>query len=102
MLTSISKIIEKLINNRLITYLNKFNILSDRQYGFRRGKSTQDAVIDLTSKIIEQLDNKGKCLTVFLDLKKAFDTVSVPILVQKTGKDWSEGCSFGSFQGLPK
>lgn len=97
-LTSISKIIEKLINNRLITYLNKFNILSDRQYGFRRGKSTQDAVIDLTSKIIEQLDNKGKCLTVFLDLKKAFDTVSVPILVKKLEKIGVRGAPLDLFR----
>ncbi|KAG7309667.1 hypothetical protein JYU34_004157 [Plutella xylostella] len=85
-LPSLSKILEKLINNRLINYLDKYKILSDYQYGFRKGKSTQDAVLSITSKIIDQLDNKGKCLTVFLDLKKAFDTVSVPILVNKLEK----------------
>lgn len=82
-LTGISKVMEKLINNRLTQYLNKFNILSASQYGFRQGKCTQDAILDLTSCIVDHLDSKNKCLTVFLDLKKAFDTVSVPILIKK-------------------
>lgn len=80
-LPAVSKIIEKLINTRLINYLNKYNIISRAQYGFRQGLSTEDAVSALTSHIVEQVDSGRKCLTVFLDLKKAFDTVSVPILV---------------------
>lgn len=79
-LPSISKILEKIINNRLINYLNKFDILSNSQFGFKIGKSTEDAV---TSLITEHLDQGRKCLTVFSDLKKAFDTVPVDILVQK-------------------
>lgn len=82
-LPAISKIIEKLINKRLLCYLNDFNILSESQYGFRSGKNTEDAVTALTSLIVDKLDNKAKCLAVFLDLKKAFDTVSIPILVRK-------------------
>lgn len=82
-LTSFSKIIEKLLNNRLISYLNKHDILSNSQYGFRRGRSTQDAVKALTNEIITNVDKGNKCLTVFLDLKKAFDTVSVPILLHR-------------------
>lgn len=82
-LTSLSKVIEKLINSRLISYLNKFNILSNSQYGFRREMSTVDAVEALTSLIVDDLDHGKKCLTVFLDLKKAFDTVSLPILCRK-------------------
>lgn len=82
-LTVISKIVEKIINTRLINYLNKLNILSNSQYGFRQKKSTEDAVLALTSLITEQLDQRKKCLTIFLDLKKAFDTVSIPILIQK-------------------
>lgn len=85
-LTSISKIIEKLINARLLNYLNKFNIISDSQFGFRQGISTEDAVISLTSSVANHLDNGDKCLTVFLDLRKAFDTVSAPILVSKLEK----------------
>lgn len=82
-LPSISKILEKLINNRLIKYLQRFNILSKSQFGFRQGLSTEDAVTALTSLVTENVDKKLKCLTVFLDLRKAFDTVSVPILIRK-------------------
>ncbi|XP_052746931.1 uncharacterized protein LOC112051825 [Bicyclus anynana] len=82
-LPAISKIIEKIINNRLLSYLEQRTILSKSQFGFRRGKSTEDAVTNLTTLIIEKLDTNKKCLTVFLDLKKAFDTVSVPILLHK-------------------
>lgn len=82
-LPSISKIVEKLINNRLKTYLNKYNILSDSQYGFRTGMSTEDAVTALTAHVTDQVDSGKKCMAVFLDLKKAFDTVCVPILVNK-------------------
>jgi hypothetical protein len=80
-LPAISKILEKLINTRLINYLNKFKILSDNQYGFRQGISTEDAVSALSSLIIGKVDGNKKCIAVFLDLKKAFDTVSVPTLI---------------------
>lgn len=82
-LTAISKVLEKIINSRLIGFLDKYDILSNSQYGFRQGRSTHDAIKDLTSLIIEQLDKGKKCLTVFLDLKKAFDTVSIPTLLRK-------------------
>lgn len=81
-LNAISKIIERLINTRLINFMNKHNIISECQYGFRQGLSTEDAVLGLTSHIVGNVDKGKKCLTVFLDLKKAFDTVSVPILVR--------------------
>lgn len=82
-LTAISKIIEKLINSRLLQYLNKFDILSPSQFGFRQKKSTEDAVLALSSLVIEHLDKGNKCLAAFLDLRKAFDTVSIPILLHK-------------------
>lgn len=82
-LPSISKILEKILNKRLINFLHKYNILSSSQYGFRQGLSTQDAVIALTNDIVREVDKGYKCITVFLDLKKAFDTVSVPILVRR-------------------
>ena len=82
-LTGISKVLEKLLNKRLVSYLIKNEILSSCQYGFRRDLSTQDAVIDLTNHIVNEVDNGYKCIAVFIDLKKAFDTVSIPILVKR-------------------
>jgi hypothetical protein len=81
-----AKIIEKLINSRLISYLNRFDILSKNQYGFRTGISTEDAILDLTRNITSHLDSKKKALCIFLDLKKAFDTVSIPTLILKLNR----------------
>lgn len=78
-----SKILEKIVNHRLCGYLERFSLLSDRQFGFRRHKSTEDAVRILTDCVSTALDNGQKCVGVFLDLARAFDTVSVPILLRK-------------------
>ena len=83
LLPTLSKIIEKIINNRLKVYLTKNNILALNQFGFQNNKSTSDALKSLTSNIINLLDNRVKCMGIFLDLKKAFDTVSVPLLLKK-------------------
>ncbi|XP_048002038.1 uncharacterized protein LOC125238682 [Leguminivora glycinivorella] len=82
-LPALSKLLERLMNTRLVKYLESNNILSPNQYGFRKGRSTEDAVNSITSMIARHLDNKKKCTAVFLDLAKAFDTVSVPILLAK-------------------
>lgn len=76
LLSGVSKIIEKLIKKRIIGFLEKFQILSEQQYGFRDKKSTEDALLDLTGKIYNAIDKKRAALCVFVDLAKAFDTVS--------------------------
>lgn len=85
-ITVLAKILEKILNGRLINYLNKYKILSNSQFGFRNGVSTEDAVSSLTSTVTKNLDNGVKSISCFLDLKKAFDTVSVSILLQKLEK----------------
>ena len=82
-LTTLSKIFEKAINVRLVKYLTKLDILGSNQFGFRAGKSTDDAILELSNTIVEHLNHKQKSMAVFLDLSKAFDTVSVPRLIDK-------------------
>lgn len=82
-LTPLSKVLEKIINFRLINYLNKNNILSSSQYGFRQGMSTEDAILQLTTIITSRVDKGDKCMAVFLDLKNAFDSVSVSTLLHR-------------------
>lgn len=99
-LPSLSKVLEKALNNRLVSFLNKYNILATNQYGFRRGISTEDAVLALTNEIVSHLDNKIKCVGIFLDLSKAFDTVSVPLLIDKLQEVGVRGSAleiFGSY-----
>lgn len=83
LLPTVSKVIEKLINKRLKSYLEKNNILAANQYGFRTNKSTEDAIRLVTSYIVDHIDNNKKVLGIFLDMKKAFDTVSVPVLIKR-------------------
>ena len=59
------------------------DILYGYQLGFRKGHSTQQAIITLVNKIISCLDNGDLVIGVFLDLKKAFDTVDHKILLKK-------------------
>ena len=75
-----SKILEKLMHKRAITFLNKNNILSNNQYGFRAGPLTQQVVIELVDKISQAIERKEYTVGLFLDLSKAFDTVNHHIL----------------------
>ena len=71
LLPQFSKILEKLYNNRLDKFLNKCNILSPNQYGFRSSMSTTS------------LEQNKYTVGVFIDLNKAFDTVDHDILCKK-------------------
>ena len=79
----LSKILERLMYNRLILYVNEHNLLYDYQFGFQKGKSTSMALITLIDKISEALDNGEIVMGVFLDFSKAFDTVDHRILLKK-------------------
>jgi hypothetical protein len=78
-----SKIIEKLMHKRLSKFLDKNKILTQSQYGFRRGRSTELAILNMIDKVTEAVDQKNDCVGVFLDLSKAFDTIDHGILLRK-------------------
>ena len=64
-------------------FLTLNNILSDCQYVFRSGMSTTHAALELFESISSAIDNKQVCAGIFIDLKKAFDTVDHALLVKK-------------------
>lgn len=83
LLNTLSKIFEKVIYNRLLNFVNKHNILYNNQFGFRKNHCTEHALIKLVDTITEALDNNKVVCSVFIDLKKAFDTIDNNILIQK-------------------
>ena len=86
LLSSISKILEKIIANSLVNHLEINNLLYENQYGFLRGRSTLHNITKLTCKISQDLNEKKFVVGVFLDLEKTFDTVSHDILLLKIEK----------------
>jgi len=78
-----SRILEKCFSVRMYQYLEDQRIFTPTQFGFRQGCTTEQANIYLTSIINMALDNGYKVATVFLDIVKAFDTVSHDILLMK-------------------
>ena len=69
--------------SRLYNFLNIYNCLSELQFGFHAKHSTCHALISITEKIRDALDNGHFACRVFIDLQKAFDTVDHNILVSK-------------------
>ena len=70
-----SKLFTGVLNNRLSNWAENNNILSDSQFGFRKGCSTTDAIFVLNAIIQNVLKEKSRLFCAFVDLKKAFDSV---------------------------
>ena len=83
LLSNINKIIEKLMHERLYTFLEYHKCIYELQFGFRAGHSTTHALLDLTEDIRKNIDNNLFTVGVFIDLQKAFDTVDHNILLEK-------------------
>ena len=79
----ISKVFEKVVYDKMSSHLNDQNILYPRQFGFRKGFSTGDAILNLMGEVLKGFDRNLMTLCVFIDLKKAFDTVSHKIILKK-------------------
>ena len=81
LLSNINKVFEKLMYTRLL--YNFLDIFIYSYFGFREKHSTNHALISITEKIREALDNNNFACGIFIDLQKAFDTVDHNILLQK-------------------
>src|SRR6267154_660882 len=77
------KLLEKLMHTRMMSYLDKFEVLYDYQFGFRKNYSTSFAVIDVVNMIHNELHEGNYVMCIFMDLQKAFDTINFQILLDK-------------------
>ena len=83
LLSNFNRILEKIMYNRMKDFIEKHKLLHSSQYGFRKAHSTQHAILDIVEAIQRNMDKHLFSCGVFIDLKKAFDTVNHTILLKK-------------------
>ena len=83
LLPILSKVLEKIVANQLMSFLESHKLLSSSQHGFRGNLSTETALMKVNKRIYEAIDNQKISLLLLLDLSKAFDSVSHDILLRK-------------------
>ena len=83
LLPTISKIFEKVIHDHWNDYFDKYNLLAEQQYGFRKRHSTEYAAVKLIDHVSKEMENGKTPTNVYIDLSKAFDTLTFDILLFK-------------------
>ena len=83
LISNLAKILEKIIHKRITNFINKCCILAKNQYGFRKDKSTKDALSLIANEIYNKLNKSTPIAITCLELAKAFDTVNHQLLLEK-------------------
>jgi hypothetical protein len=98
LLSSISKVLEKIVAEKLIAHLLDNDLLYVHQYGFLPNRSTEHNLLQIINYISNALNEGDFCIRVFLDLKKAFDVCSHEILLKKLIKMGIRGNAYKWFE----
>ena len=86
LLVTMAKVIEKLVYQRTIKFIEKHELLYNSQYGFRSKRSCEHAILELVGNVLDSKNAKQHSCAVFLDLSKVFDTLDHKILLDKLDK----------------
>lgn len=78
-----SKIAERVIYKRISSFFTTKNVICKQQYGFQTGKSTETALLNIKEKIISNFEQKLYTIGIFIDFRKAFDSIKHDILIKK-------------------
>ena len=95
LLSVVSKVFEKLVNNRIVDHLEKCGLFSDFQYGFRSSRSTADLLTVASDRIARTFNRSGATRPVALDVSKAFGRVWHARLLHKLKSYGISGKIFG-------
>ena len=100
LVNSFSKIFEKLVSDRLISFLSHNNFFFKDQYGFLKGRNTAQAVYKVCNFVSDTINKSEVCLAIFLDIRKAFDTVDHQILFAKLESAGVHGLTLAWFKSF--
>lgn len=85
-LSAVDKVMEEVLAKRLYEYVEKYKILEKNQFGFRKNKSINRLLGDFANKLYQSLDKNHNSVVLFIDFKKAFDTLSHKQILRQLGK----------------
>ena len=83
LLTTMSKVVEKVVYNRVYRFLTETGQICESQYGFRPSHSCEHAIAQVVGSVLKNLECHKSTIAVMLDLSKAFDTIEHKIMIQK-------------------
>ena len=96
-LPSFSNMFERIMYNHFYRYLTTEKVLYPKQFGFQRGHSTEHATVKLANQLYEPFERNKYILGVFIDLSKAFETISHSVLIKKLQMYGIRGISLAWF-----
>jgi exonuclease III len=87
----LSKVLEKILGDQMTHFLAENKLLSECQFGYKKGLSCQDTVAALTEDIRTQMEKRRDTVVVYLDLSKAFDCVNHSLLCKILEREFNFG-----------
>ena len=96
----LGKLYERLIKNRLEHFFEKHNLIPSNQAGFKKGRGCTDHIVKLSSNIKKSMSKGKPVMSVFFDIRKAYDSVWIAKVLHKLSLSGIDGCMFHAIKSL--